>query len=389
MFVREKVNKSGIVSVQVIAKINGQSRLLKTIGSSRDKLVISELVRKGQEYIDSYADQQTLGFSEDHQSVRSVFESISSHTEVGTAMLLGKIFDEVGFDAIPQEIFRQLVMSRLRHPVSKLRTSDYLDKYHELVYPVQQIYRYMDKFHTSQKELVQQISYTHTLEILGGEVHVVFYDVTTLYFEIDQEDEIRRTGFSKEGKHQNPQIVLGLLVSKNGYPLAYDIFEGNKFEGHTMLPVIDSFKAKYRLKQLIIIADSGLLSNANIEELTHGGYEFILGARIKSEKRDIQRKILALNLRNGESAMIEKGDLRLVVTYAESRAGKDRRNREKGLRKLEKQIKTGQLTKSNINSRGYNKYLKMDGQVKITIDYTRFNEDALWDGLKGNLTNAK
>jgi hypothetical protein len=161
MFVREKVNKSGIVSVQVIAKINGQSRLLKTIGSSRDKLVISELVRKGQEYIDSYADQQTLGFSEDHQSVRSVFESISSHTEVGTAMLLGKIFDEVGFDAIPQEIFRQLVMSRLRHPVSKLRTSDYLDKYHELVYPVQQIYRYMDKFHTSQKELVQQISYTH------------------------------------------------------------------------------------------------------------------------------------------------------------------------------------------------------------------------------------
>lgn len=102
MFVREKVNKSGIVSVQVIAKINGQSRLLKTIGSSRDKLVISELVRKGQEYIDSYADQQTLGFSEDHQSVRSVFESISSHTEVGTAMLLGKIFDEVGFDAIPQ-----------------------------------------------------------------------------------------------------------------------------------------------------------------------------------------------------------------------------------------------------------------------------------------------
>ena len=389
MFVREKVNKSGIVSVQVIAKINGQSRLLKTIGSSRDKLVISELVLKGQEFIDSYAGQQRFGFSEDPQSVRSVFESISSHTEVGTAMLLGKIFDEVGFDAIPQEIFRQLVMSRLRHPVSKLRTSDYLDKYHELEYPVQQIYRYMDKFHTFQKELVQQISYTHTLEILGGEVHVVFYDVTTLYFEIDQEDEIRRTGFSKEGKHQNPQIVLGLLVSKNGYPLAYDIFEGNKFEGHTMLPVIDSFKAKYRLKQLVIIADSGLLSNANIEELTHGGYEFILGARIKNEKKDIQRKILALNLQNGESAMIEKGDLRLVVTYAESRAGKDHRNREKGLRKLEKQIKTGQLTKSNINNRGYNKYLKMDGQVKITIDYQKFNQDALWDGLKGYLTNAK
>ena len=95
--------------------------------------------------------------------------------------------------------------------------------------------------------LVQQISYKHTLMVLDNTISVVFYDVTTLYFEIDQEDELRKTGFSKEGKHQHPQIVLGLLVSKNGYPLAYEIFEGNKFEGHTMLPVVDAFKAKYNL----------------------------------------------------------------------------------------------------------------------------------------------
>ncbi len=284
MFIREKKNKSGVVSVQVIAKLNGHSKLMKTIGSSRDKSVISELVQKGQKYIDSYAGQQTFHFSEDPGSIKTIFQSIRSHTEVGTALLLGKIFDEIGFSAVKEDIFRQLVMSRLRHPSSKLRTSDYLDKYHELEYPVQQIYRYMDKFHLKQKEHVQQISYKHTLEILGGEVHVVSYDVTTLYFEIDNEDEIRKTGFSKEDKHQNPQIVLGLLVSKNGYPLAYDIFEGNKFEGHTMLPVIDSFKTKYGLKQLVIIADSGLLSNANIEELTKGGYEFIFGARIKMRR---------------------------------------------------------------------------------------------------------
>lgn len=113
---------------------------------------------------------------------------------------------------------------------------------------------------------------------------MVFYDVTTLYFEIDQEDELRKTGFSKEGKHQNPQIVLGLLVSKNGYPLAYDIFEGNKFEGHTMLPVIDSFREKYRLEQLVIIADSGLLSNANIYDLQLGGL------RVYSWRKDKKRK---------------------------------------------------------------------------------------------------
>ncbi len=389
MFVRKKVNKSGVVSVQVVTKVNGKSKLKKTIGSSSDDTVISDLVIKGQDFIASFGGQKTLDFSDESSVLKSVFKSISSHTEVGTELLLGKIFDDIGFRIVGDIIFRQLVLSRLTYPVSKLKTSDYLDKYHDLDYPVQQIYRYMDKLHSTQKELVQQISYEHTKKILAGQISVVFYDVTTLYFEIDHEDDLRKTGFSKEGKHQNPQIVLGLLVSKNGYPLAYDIFEGNKFEGHTMLPVLDSFKEKYGLDQMVIIADSGLLSNNNIDELQSGGYEFILGARIKNEKRDIQDKIQSLNLKNGESAVISKGNLRLIVTYSDTRAKKDLKNREKGLRKIEKQIRTGRLTKSSINNRGYNKYLKMDGQINIAVDYQKFQADAAWDGLKGYLTNAK
>ena len=389
MFVRQKVNKSGVVSVQVITKVNGKSKLVKTIGSSGDEAVIAGLMKKGHQFIASYSGQQTLDFSDDSNLLKSVFQSISSHTEIGTELLLGKIFDDIGFRAVDDSIFRQLVLSRISYPASKLKTSDYLDKYHDLDYPVQQIYRYMDKLHSTQKELVQQISYEHTKKILGGEISIVFYDVTTLYFEIDQEDELRKTGFSKEGKHQNPQIVLGLLVSKNGYPLAYDIFEGNKFEGHTMLPVLDSFKEKYRLGQMVIIADSGLLSNTNIDELQRGGYEFILGARIKNEKRDTQNKILSLNLKNGESAVVNKDGLKLIITYSDNRAKKDRLNREKGLRKIEKQIKTGRLTKSSINNRGYNKYLKMDGQVNIAVNYQKFEADAAWDGLKGYLSNAR
>ena len=224
---------------------------------------------------------------------------------------------------------------------------------------------------------------------MNNRISVVFYDVTTLYFEIDQEDDLRKTGFSKEGKHQNPQIVLGLLVSKNAYPLAYDIFEGNKFEGHTMLPVIDAFKAKYNLQQLAIIADSGLLSKSNIKELQVKGYEFILGARIKNETDAIKKKILALNLKNGESAVIKKNDLRLIISFSEERAKKDRYNREKGLRRLEKRIKTGRLTKSSINNRGYNKFLKLEGEIIITIDKEKIEQAGKWDGLKGYLTNAK
>ena len=155
-------------------------------------------------------------------------------------------------------------------------------KYQNILVDVQTVYRYLDKLYNQQKELVQRISYQHTLTILHNSISIVFYDVTTLYFEVNNEDELRKTGFSKEGKHQHPQIVLGLLVSVDGYPLAYEIFEGNKFEGYTMLPVIDTFKKKYKLDQLVIIADSGLLSNENITELQTKGYQYILGARIKN-----------------------------------------------------------------------------------------------------------
>ena len=388
MFVRKKPNKSGVVSVQVITKINGKSKLIKTIGSSRDEKTIEALTQKGQQYIATFGGQTALDFSDETRLIQSAFQQIDSHTEIGTELLLGKIFNDIGFNIVDAPLFRQLVLSRLTYPVSKLKTSNYFEKYHDLDYPVQQIYRYMDKLHSTQKELVQQISYAHTKYVLGGQVTIVFYDVTTLYFEIDHEDTLRKTGFSKEGKHQNPQIVLGLLVSRNGYPLAYDIFEGNKFEGHTMLPVLDAFKGKYKLEQLVIIADSGLLSNTNIEELQGKGYEFILGARIKNEKKQIQQQILALHLKNGESEVIEKDGLKLIITYSDSRAKKDSQNREKGLRKLEKRIKTGKLTKSSINNRGYNKYLKMDGEVNIGIDYTKYNADAAWDGLKGYISNA-
>jgi len=214
--------------------------------------------------------------------------------------------------------------------------------------------------------------------------------VTTLYFEIDDEDDLRKTGFSKDGKHQHPQLVLGLLVSIDGYPLAYEIFEGNKFGGHTMLPVIEAFKAKYHLVKLVIIADSGLLSHDNINDLQEKGYEFILGARIKAEKKSVKSKILSLNLKNGESQIIVKeNNLKLVVSYSESRAKKDRANRERGLKKLEKQIKSGRLTKSNINNRGYNKYLKLEDEIQISIDQEKLSQDQQWDGLKGYLTNTQ
>jgi transposase len=389
MFVRKKKNRSGVVSVQVIDKSSGKYKMIKTIGSSSDADQIERLVRGGENWIKQKLGLLEIDFSNERQKTEQFFESIEQITVHGTELLLGKIFDEIGFNQISDVLFRQLVLARLCFPVSKLKTTDYLTKYQFFSIDVQSIYRYLDKFYRTQKEAVQRISYDHTLKVLGGEISIIFYDVTTLYFEIDDEDDLRKTGFSKEGKHQNPQIVLGLLVSVEGYPLAYEIFEGNKFEGHTMLPVIETFKIKYNLNNLVIIADSGLLSNDNIQDLQQKGYEFILGARIKAESRTVKKKILSLQLKHGESKIISKSDkIRLIISYSESRAKKDKTNREKGLRKLEKQIKSGRLTKANINNRGYNKYLKLDGEVKISIDKEKLAQDTKWDGLKGYLTNT-
>lgn len=390
MFVRQKKNPSGIISVQVIDKSLGTYTVLYTVGSSADPNEVGRLVQQGKEWIKRKLGQLELDLYNEKAQAEQYLDQIEQIRSVGPDLLLGHIYDEIGFAQLEDEILKKLVDSRICFPLSKLKTSEYLDLSQAYPLKVGQIYRYMDELYKSRKEPVQQISYQHTCQILNQSPQIVFYDVTTLYFEIDREDELRKTGFSKEGKHQHPQIVLGLLVSIDGYPLAYEIFEGNKFEGHTMMPVLEGFKRKYQLKKLVVVADSGLLSRANIGHLQEEGYEFILGARLKQETREVQQKVLALRLENGQSAIVHKPEnLKLIVTYSDKRAKKDAFNRDRGLKRLEKKNKSGKLGKSSINNRGYNKYLKLEGEMKVSIDYEKFQEDAQWDGLKGYLTNSQ
>jgi transposase len=179
------------------------------------------------------------------------------------------------------------------------------------------------------------------------------------------------------------------LVSKDAYPLAYDIFEGNKYEGDTFLPILEAFRKKYNFEKLTVVADAGLLSNKNVQDLIEKGYEFILGARIKNEKESVKKGILGLDFEKENSRVIKKDGLTLIITYSEDRAKKDRYNREKGVKRLEKQLKSGKLTKSSINNKGYNKFLKMAGEVALELDREKIDKDANWDGLKGYLTNSK
>ena len=392
MFVRHKKNKSGVISVQIIDKSSGKYKVHKTIGSSAEEKEVLNLTQEAHNYIQSYGGQSVLDFKlgDDSHFYDKVYQSIQQVQLLGPEIILGKIFDQIGFNRIKEKLFRHLVISRLIYPVSKLKTIDYLQKYKGISLHVNEIYRYMDKLHAHEMDLVKEISFNHTIKILGKSLSIVFYDVTTLYFEAADEDDLRKTGFSKDGKHSNPQIILGLLVAESGYPLDYEVFEGNKFEGHTMLPVIEAFKTKYDFEHLIVVADAGLMSNKNIRKLQENGYSFILGARIKNESNPIKNQILALNLDDKHYSELQREDgLRIVVQYSASRASNDAKNRNKGMERLKKLLASGKLTKKHINNKGYNKYLKLEGEIKVVIDEEKFIDDSKWDGLKGYLTNTK
>jgi len=287
-------------------------------------------------------------------------------------------------------MFRHLVISRIAFPLSKLKTVDYLYRYQGKSLDIDAVYRFLDKLNARLKSEVEQIAFAHTKKVLGGNISVVFYDMTTLYFEASDEDDLRKTGFSKDGKHQCPQIYIGLLVGMGGYAIGYDIFEGNTYEGHTLIPFLEKMSRRFNLGKPVVIADSGLLSKSNIAALEENGYEYILGARIKNENESLKSQILQANLTDGQTCSFTKGtNQRLIVHHSKVRARKDAYNRGRGLKRLEKKIKQGRLTKANINNRGYNKYLKLEGEITVQIDYEKYEQDARWDGLKGYITNTR
>lgn len=399
MYIRRKKYPSGNVGIIVIEKISGKMKELTTIGIAKSDEEVEALVKRGQEWIDREQQrrhprldlfgEERIRFEQERMNAERLLNSITNIAIDGADLILDKVFDNVGFNRIEDDILRKLVKARLSYPASKSATVEYLKNHFDDDVSLSKIYRYLDKLNDSQHSIVQDISVGHTRKILGGHIGVLFYDVTTLYFEADYEDELRKTGFSKEGRHKNPQIILGLLVSIGGYPLAYCIHEGNKYEGHTMLPVVTEFVRRYKLEDFIVVADSGLMNSDNVAELEANGYKYIIGAKIKTESKKIKEWILSQPKIDCQMVEYDKGDgKRLLVGYTDDRARKDAYNREKGLRRLEKAYRRGTLTKENINKRGYNKFLTMEGDVKVSIDYDKLETDAKWDGLKGYLTNT-
>lgn len=294
MYIRKKRNRSGTTSVVVVSKSSGKYKEIKSFGCSSSEEDIEHLCDKAAEWIRSFGGQQEFDFDDNRgkelEETARVVNNMDAVLINGTQLLLNQIYDSIGFNRIPDDILRHLVIARVSQPGSKHATVDYLKSYYDEDIDLNHIYRYMDKLYNTQMELAQQISVEHTRKIFGGKIGLMFYDVTTLYFETAQRDVLREPGFSKDEKTTESQIVLGLLVSEGGYPLSYSLFNGSQYEGFTMIPMIDDFKQRFDIgDDFVVVADSGLMTRTNLTLLQRAGYKYILGARIKNENESVKQ----------------------------------------------------------------------------------------------------
>ncbi len=214
----------------------------------------------------------------------------------GIHEIYGSLYEEVGFSRVfkqcpvSRSVLKDTVMSRLAKPCSKRSSCELLERDFGISIPLEKIYRMMDTLSPDRINRLQDIAWSHTRELLTEEIKVMFYDCTTLYFESFTEDELRSFGYSKDHKFNQGQILLAMMVTREGLPVGYEVFPGNMYEGDTFRYAIEKIKTRYRVKRVVIVADSGLQSN--IELLEKEKLEFILGARLKSLSDKWQDRIL-------------------------------------------------------------------------------------------------
>ncbi|MBK8926315.1 MAG: IS1634 family transposase [Crocinitomicaceae bacterium] len=175
---------------------------------------------------------------------------------------------------------------------------------------------------------------------------ILFYDVTTLYFETFKEDELRMNGFSKDNKSQQPQILIALMVSKEGFPVSYEVFSGNTFEGHTIIPVINDFIKRNGVQNFTVVADAAMISSENVQQLIQNNINYIVGARLANVSATMLDTIdKNINRENGKSIRIKTDNGYLICSYSDVRYRKDKHEMEKQIDKAKQVIAKPSKTK--------------------------------------------
>ena len=307
------------MSIQVIEKFKGRNKVVFTVGSGKSDHEIELLKIKAQEYIEKQKGAIPLFVEREDLIIQSFVESLTNENLciVGPQLVLDPLYDLL-FPVPVKSYFKDLVLCRIIYPGSKLRTVSYLSRHFHKTVSEQTIYRALDSLDDDQKKAIELCTYKRAVEhSRGKKLSLVFYDMTTLYFETESEDDLRKIGYSKDGKHQHPQVMIGLLVNTEGYPIAYDIFEGNTAETKTLIPVIERLVDRFDINKPVIVADAALLSKKNLEALQNNGYSYVLGGRIRNETQQIKQQILILNITETEPGELVHPYGRLIVSYSE------------------------------------------------------------------------
>jgi Transposase DDE domain len=376
--VRKVKTKSGSTAIQVVQYIGHRSKIAKHVGSSKDEMEIGVLRQRALDWIDEQAAQATL-FPKQKQRVLVVDrgECIGVTHNFAYQFFMNSL-DECGLCQLPQ-LLLDLAIMRLIEPASKLHSVELLSHYFGIRYS-QRIYRNIPKLITHIAE-VEQCAYKIAREKLNEPFYFVLYDVTTLYFESFKADEFKIQGFSKDNKSQQPQIVIGLLVTQSGFPLSYEVFAGNTFEGKTMLPVVEKFIYDYPQTRPIVVADAAMLDEERLTELQEKKISYIVGARLANANMGLVEQIHnTLNGKHGAIARFPSRYGHLVCDFSLKRYKKELNDLNKLVHKAEELVaKQSSGTKA--------KFVKRVSKEKVELNMALIEKRRLLLGIKGYCTD--
>lgn len=285
----------------------------------------------------------------------------------------------MGYTCFNNKLLNDLVTIRIIEPASKLRSLELLETYFNIKHRRQSLYEILPTI-LKLKDKIEELTINFAVKEFDFDFAIVFYDVTTLYFETFKSDAFRKTGFSKDNKSQQPQIVVGLVVNKDGFPLAYEIFPGNTFEGHTLIPIINDLKKKHDIKNITVVADAAMISTDNINNLKAAKIDYIVGARLGNLQADI------LNSIDKQLPRTELANIRLktnlgylVCDFSKKRFNKDRFEMERQIAKAKQILQHPGKTKKV-------KFIKTT-EAKDQLNTELIDKTNILLGIKGYYTN--
>jgi len=278
-------------------------------------------------------------------------------------------------------LLNDLVIMRIFEPTSKLRSIELMETYFGIKHRRQRFYESASKWLVL-KEKIEKKTIDFAKKQHGFDFSLLFYDVTTLYFETFTEDELRKNGFSKDNKSQQPQIVVALMVTPEGFPVSYKVFTGNTFEGHTLIPFIKSFIKKYEVEKFTVVADAAMISTDNVEALQSEKISYIVGARLGNIPSSLLTTIDTNLARiDGNILRLKTDNGYLICSFSKKHYNKDRYE-------MNKQIDRAKSMLSQPSKVKRIKYLK-SGNNKMLLNEKLIEKTTKLLGIKGYLTDIE